>query len=98
MEIEKLIYSVNDFNALKQNSWSGAIQVLDQIEEKGVEQNALDIINDFILFSGREIPNLYTKGVDTAVSDTQLNDYIWFDLENDLKEYYNIDLWGEDNE
>ena len=85
MEKETTIYGVSDFYALKENSWSGAIQVLDQVEEKGVQEQVLDLLNDVI---------------GTGITETQLNDYIWFDMERDLKEFYGINLWNyeEDEE
>lgn len=83
MEKETIIYGVNNFYDLKANSWSGAIQTLDRVEELGKEEELLNVVNAFI-----------GDGVD----ETKLNDYIWFDdgAEYDLKEYYNINLWEED--
>lgn len=83
MEKETIVYGVNDFYELKQNSWSGALQTLEQVEEKGVEGQVLDLLNDVI---------------GEGLTETQLNDYIWFDLENDLKEFYSINLWDEEEE
>lgn len=56
----------NGFYDLYNNSWSGAIPVLDEIEKQGRENEAMDIIEN--TFAG-EIP-----------TDTQVNDFIWFDL------------------
>lgn len=84
MEKETFVYGVDNFYELKNNSWSGALQTLEQVEERGAEEQVLDLINELI--------STYEQGL----TETQLNDYIWFDLENDLKEYYNIDLWEEE--
>ena len=81
MEKETIIYGVNNFDTLLENSWSGAIQVLHQVEGKNAEEDTLELLNDVI---------------GTGITETQLNDYIWFDLERDLKEFYNIDLWEEE--
>ena len=69
MEKEIRIYGVNDFQELKENSWSGAIPRLNQIEEQEKEQEFLDLLNGLLADS----PNGWT--------DTQLNDFIWFDDE-----------------
>lgn len=81
MEKETIIYGVNNFDILLENSWSGAIQQLHQVEEKNAKEETLQLLNDVI---------------GTGITETQLNDYIWFDLDRDLKEFYNIDLWEED--
>lgn len=83
MKKETIVYGVSEFYALKENSWSGALQTLEQVEEKGVEEQVLELINDVI---------------GEGLTETQLNDYIWFDMENDLKEFYNINLWDEEEE
>ncbi|SFB10052.1 hypothetical protein [Selenomonas ruminantium] len=54
------------FTDLLNNSWSGATQVLEKIEEDGRENEAMGIIEE--TFYG-EVP-----------TDTQVNDFIWFDL------------------
>ena len=69
MEKETRIYGVNNFQELKNESWSGAIARLDEIEEQGKEEEFLDLVNELISSS----ENVWT--------DTQLNDFIWFDDE-----------------
>lgn len=86
MEKEVIIFGVSEFYALKENSWSGALQVLEQVEKKGLEDEVLDLINSLI------------ECCEGGIEETKLNDYIWFDLEEDLKEYNNIDLWGDDED
>ena len=80
MEKETFVNGVNNFYELKANSWSGAIQTLDRVEELGKENEFLDLINDVI---------------GEGMEETSLNDYIWFSAEEDLKEYYNINLWED---
>lgn len=38
MEKETRIYSINDFYALKDACWNGALYTLNEIEEKGKEE------------------------------------------------------------
>lgn len=81
MEKETIIYGVNNFYDLKSASWSGALQTLEKVEELGKEEEFLQLINDVI---------------GEGLEETKLNDYIWFNAEEDLKEFYNINLWDED--
>ena len=69
MEKEIRIYGVNDFQELKNESWSGAIPRLEEIEEQGKEQEFLALLNELISCS------------ENGWTDTQLNDFIWFDDE-----------------
>lgn len=69
MDKEIRIYGVNDFQELKNNSWSGAIARLDEIEENGKEEEFLNLVNELISSS------------ENGWTDTQLNDFIWFDDE-----------------
>lgn len=77
MEKETIIYKVYDFYDLKQNSWSGALQTLDAIEEKGLEDEFIDLVNEVI-----------GEGMD----ETKLNDFIWFDTDY-IEEYLDVKLW-----
>lgn len=81
MEKEVYVLGVDNFYDLKRESWSGALQTLERVEELGIEDTFLELINDVI---GEKI------------GETELNDYIWFTAEEDLKEFYNIDVWEED--
>lgn len=69
MEKETRIYGVNNFQELKNESWSGAIARLDEIEEQGKEEEFLNLVNELISSS------------ENGWTDTQLNDFIWFDDE-----------------
>ena len=69
MDKEIRIFGVTDFQELKENSWSGAIARLDEIEENGKEEEFLDLVNELISSS------------ENGWTDTQLNDFIWFDDE-----------------
>ena len=67
MEKEVRIFGVNDFQELKRESWGGAIQRLEDIEEQGKEEEFLALLNDLIASS------------ENGWTDTELNDFIWFD-------------------
>lgn len=78
MEKETIIYEVHNFYDLKQNSWSGAIQTLDAIEEKGLENEFIDLVNEVIA---------------DGLEETKLNDFIWFDTDY-IEEYLGVKLWN----
>ena len=67
MDKEIRIYGVSDFQELKENSWSGAIPRLNQIEEQEKEDEFLALINELISSS------------ENGWTDTELNDFIWFE-------------------
>lgn len=83
MEKETYILGVNNWYELKQNSWSGAIQTLNAIEEKGLEDDFLNLINSLL------------SETEEKWTDTQLNDFIWFDTEY-IEEYLNTKLWEDE--
>lgn len=56
----------NTFIEIYNNSWSGAIQVLDEIEKQGREAEAMDIIENIF--------------ADDTPTETAVNDFIWFEL------------------
>ena len=64
---ETRIYSINDFYELKEASWSGAIYTLDEIEEKGKEDELIEYLNEII------------SSYDDGIEETKLNDILWFD-------------------
>lgn len=73
----------NTFYELFDNSWSGAIQVLKEIENQGRENEAMDIIENIF--------------IDEVPTDTQVNDFIWFELA-DIMGLYNEEKEEEDEE
>lgn len=62
-----------NFDSLYENSWSGAMDTLDEIIKQGREAEAMQIIEE--VFSD-EIP-----------TDTQVNDFIWFELADVMNLY-----------
>ena len=83
MEKETYILGVDNFYDLKAESWAGAIQTLDAIEEKGKEEDFIDLLNEIITCNEMD-------GI--KWTDTQLNDFIWFDTDY-IEECLNIKLW-----
>lgn len=64
--ITKNEYSKGDFYRLYDNSWSGAIQTLDDIKNANKEDEFMDYLEDVFC-------------EDEEVEDTALNDFIWFE-------------------
>jgi len=60
---------IETFSDLYNESWSGAIQTLDEIEKQGREEEAMQIISEYMNDCSDDIP-----------TDTQVNDFIWFEL------------------
>lgn len=73
-------YDKNDFSRLYDNSWSGALQTLDDISNADLEEEFMD----------------YLEGLfgDEEVEDTTLNDYIWFERD-EIYEALGLDENGE---
>lgn len=61
----QIIIEIDGFRALKHNSWSGAIDTLNDIENVGLEDEFMELMEE--IFYG-EIP-----------TETEINDWIWFD-------------------
>lgn len=59
-------YESNDFYRLYENSWSGALQTLEDIEKAGKEEEFMQHLDEVF-------------GMDDEIEDTKLNDYIWFE-------------------
>lgn len=62
--VKRSYYNTDDFYLLKENSWSGALQTLDDIERNELEQEFMFLLE-----------NIFPDEVD----ETELNDFIWFD-------------------
>ena len=73
---------LNTWQELFRNSWADALDTLREIEAQGREEEALDILEE--LFN----PAVWGR----IPSETEVNDYIWFDLADDMN------LYGEDDE
>ena len=83
MDKETYILGINNWYDLKDQSWSGALQTLEAIEEKGKEEEFIELLNDLI--SNEE---------EQRMEETKLNDFIWFDTDY-IEECLNIKLWED---
>ena len=80
----------------KENAWGGAITTLDDVEKQGREEEAIEIIEEYM----SEDALVYIP------SATELNDFIWFELpdimhlydEDDDKEEEDDEEYEEDEE
>lgn len=61
----RIIKELNGFYDLKDNSWSGAIDTLEDIEKAELEEEFMQHLENIF---GEDIP-----------TETELNDYIWFE-------------------
>ena len=66
---------IDDFKAIEAMAWSGAIQVCQEIIRQNKENEAMCLIEEIF--------------AETMPTETQLNDFIWFEL-GDL-----MHLWEE---
>ena len=71
----KAVKYIDEFYELKGICWAGASDVLDLIEEEGLEEEAMQVINE------------YFDNEEEEIEETSLNDFIWFELEDVMKEY-----------
>ena len=78
MKIQKEI----GWNDIKENAWAGAVQVIEEIEKQGREDEAMTLIEDMFY--------------DDIPDETSVNDFIWFDLADILHLYDEDD--DEDDE
>lgn len=64
--ITKNEYSRGDFYQLYDNSWSGALQTLDDIKDANKEEEFMDFLEGYF---------------EEEVEDVAVNDFIWFERE-----------------
>ena len=62
----KVIKEINGFYDLMENSWSGAIDTLKDIENANLEEEFME-----------NLENIYF--LEETPTDTELNDFIWFE-------------------
>lgn len=60
-----------NFDDLKENSWSGAINTLETIEENGKEEELMLLLDNIF----EDVP-----------TETEVNDFLWFDDDFIFKE------------
>ena len=84
----KIIKEIDNFNDLMENSWSGAIDTLQDIANANLEEEFME-----------NLENVYFLG--ETPTDTELNDFIWFERDtiyNDLGLNENGELEEEEEE
>lgn len=64
----KVVTEISNFWELENMCWSGARDVLKEIARQGKEQELMDLLEE-----------LFYEGA----SDTDINDFIWFDVESE---------------
>ena len=65
----KVTIDIDTFDELYKNSWSGAIDTLNDIQNAGKEEELMQHLEEVFMFD-EEIP-----------SETTVNDYLWHDRE-----------------
>ena len=92
----KVTFEKNFWRDYKENAWGGALYRLDDIEKQGREEEAMLILEDH-----------FSEDVFGRIpSDTEVNDFIWFDLpdimhlydEDDNEEEEDDEEYKEDEE
>ena len=84
----KIIKEIDSFNDLMKNSWSGAIDTLQDIANANLEEEFME-----------NLENIYFLG--ETPTDTELNDFIWFERDtiySDLGLNNNGELEEEEEE
>ncbi len=76
----------NSFNDFFENAWSGACDVLREVAAQDREDEAVNIITEYMGMDGESIP-----------TDTQVNDFIWFEL-SDIMDLYNEETEEDEEE
>ena len=77
----KVIKEIDNFNDLMENSWSGAIDTLQDIANANLEEEFME-----------NLENIYFLG--ETPTDTELNDFIWFERDT-IYDYLGLDENGE---
>ena len=79
----------------KENAWGGAISTLNEIEAQDKENEAVEIIEEY----------MSEDVLGYIPSETEVNDFIWFNLSNIMRLYdneddsdYNDEEYEEDEE
>ena len=74
---------IDDFETIAENAWSGAIQVCNEVIKQGKENEAMCLIEEIF--------------AETMPTETQLNDFIWFEL-GDLMHLWDTEEDAEEEE
>ena len=79
---------ITSFEELKENSWSGAIDTLNRIEELGLEDEFMAVLEE------------YFDNIEEIPTETEVNDFIWFETDtiNDMLVRNCDDLFDDEDE
>lgn len=82
----KVAIELNTFSALQHNSWSGAIDTLAMIEKYGKQEELMEYLDNIFY--------------DTIPTETELNDFLWFEPEMIFEDVLGFDPYDvqEDEE
>lgn len=83
----KVAIEKNGWNDYKENAWGGAISTLNEVEAQDKENEAMEIIEEYMSED--------TLGY--IPSETEVNDFIWFSL-SDIMHLYDEDDDKEEEE
>ena len=67
----KVTIDIDTFDELYKNSWSGALDTLNDIQNAGKEEELMQHLEEVFMYIDGDIP-----------SETDLNDYLWHDRES----------------
>ena len=84
----KVAIEKNGWNDYKENAWGGALNTLDEVEKQGREEEAINILEEYMSED--------TLGY--IPSETEVNDFIWFNLSDIMHLYDEEDDEDEDDE
>ena len=83
----KVAIEKNDWYDYRESAWGGALNTLDEIEAQGKENEAVEIIEEYMSED--------TLGY--IPSETEVNDFIWFNL-SDIMHLYDEDEDDDEEE
>lgn len=77
----KVTVDRDGWNDYKENAWGGALDTLNDVEEQGREEEAMNIIEGYFA----------EDVVECIPSEAEVNDFIWFNLPDFMNLYDNED-------
>lgn len=73
----------NGFWQLLESSWSGALDVLNRVQEEGRTDEAMERIAEYA--------EMVQESTGAPPEDVQVNDFIWFDLPDEMNLYGDVE-------
>ena len=84
----KVTIEKNDWYDYKENAWGGALNILAEIEAQDKENEAVEIIEEY----------MSEDVLGYVPSETEVNDFIWFSLSDIMHLYDEDDDENDDND